>query len=145
MCSACISIWSGFHGGLALVLVLARHIAGGGGGGALVVVGDSSGADTAVRACVAAPAAALVGCRVIQLRVDILRAARHTGGSVHQGERHTAALDQESPPEPSPQIGVLRGGEQGRQRRSQSGLPIYNIMHHRQHHVVIHFFLHHIT
>lgn len=66
-----------------------------------------------VCACITAPAAALVGHRIILLRVDVLRAARHRGGLVLQGQRHTATLDQEDSPEPSPQIGVLREGETG--------------------------------
>ena len=77
------------------------------------VIGDPAGVDTVVRSPVAAPAAAAVCHRVIQLWVDVLRAAGHMGSSVHQGEGDTAALDQEAPPKPSPQIGVLREWKQG--------------------------------
>lgn len=95
---------SGFRRRLALVLHTARrHRA--------LVIGDSAGADTVVCACVTAPTAATAGRRIIQLWVDILRAPRKRGSSVRQGERHTAMLDQESPPKPSLQIGVLKWGE----------------------------------
>lgn len=87
----------------------ARHITKGQGAW---VIRDPAGADTVVCARVAAPAAAAAGSSVIQLWVDVLRAAWHTDGSVHQRERHTAALDQETPPKASLQIGVLEKEKQ---------------------------------
>ncbi|TNN82343.1 hypothetical protein EYF80_007464 [Liparis tanakae] len=67
------------------------------------VIGGTPGAHTVVCARVAALAAAPMGSGIIQLRVDVLRAARHVGGAVHQGERHTAALDHKTSPKMSPQ------------------------------------------
>lgn len=67
-----------------------------------------AGTNAVVCACVTAPTAATAGHRIIQLWVDILRTAGNTGSSVHQGERHTATLDQKSPPKPSTQVSVLK-------------------------------------
>lgn len=101
MCIVYISILSGFQSRLVLVLHTAKcHRA--------LVIGDLAGANAVVCACVTAPAAATAGLRIIQLWVDIMRTARNTGSSVHQGERHTATLDHKSPPKPSSQIGVLK-------------------------------------
>lgn len=104
MCIVYISILSGFQSRLVLVLHTANcHRA--------LVIGDLAGANAAVCACVTVPTAATVGHGIIQLRVDILRTTRNTGSLVHQGERHTATLDHESPPKPSPQISVLKKRE----------------------------------
>lgn len=73
-----------------------------------VLIRDPAGLDTVVCARVTALTAAAVGGRIIQLWVDILRTTRNMGSPVNQGERHTATLDQESPPKASPQIGVLQ-------------------------------------
>lgn len=101
----CISMFSGHHSRLPLAFHATKSRD-------ASVVRDWAGADAVVCACITAPAAALVGHRIILLRVDILRAARHRFGPVLQGQRHTATLDQEDSPEPSPQIGVLREGRQ---------------------------------
>lgn len=63
--------------------------------------------DTMMGVCVTAPTAATLGNRIVQLWVDILRAAGNVDGSVYQGERHTATLDHETPPEAPPEVGVL--------------------------------------
>lgn len=73
-----------------------------------LVIGDRAGADAAVCACVTAPTATAVGHGIIELRVAALRAARDTDSLVHQGERHTATLDQKIPPKTPLQIGVLK-------------------------------------
>lgn len=72
---------------------------------------DLTGADTVLCICVTASTAATVGHRIIQLCVGIPGASRNAGSSVHQGERHTATLDHESPPKPPPQISVLKKEE----------------------------------
>lgn len=97
---ACVNILLGCHGGLCLAL----HTVEGRGAS---LGGDAAGAHAVVRARVAALAEAAVGSGVIHLRVDTRRAAGQMDGSVHQGERHTAALDHEVPPETSLQVGVL--------------------------------------
>lgn len=65
-------------------------------------------------ACVTAPAAAAAGHGIVQLLGDILGAAGKTGSLVHQGEGHTAALDQKRPPKPPLQIGVLKKKRRGK-------------------------------
>lgn len=72
-----------------------------------LIEGEWSGVDTVVRTCVTVSAAAAAGHGVLHMWVDILRAARKKDSPIHQGERHTASLDQERPPKPALQIGVL--------------------------------------
>lgn len=96
---------SGFQSGLVLILQTSKcHSA--------PVMRDLAGADTVVCAWVTASTATTEGHRKIQLWVDILRTAWKMNSLVHQGERHTATLDQESPSKPSFQIGVLEWGRQ---------------------------------